>query len=334
MGTQRAERMRNIIQELLGNAAQFTFTQVMRLLRRQTKFSADDDGQRQNLLVRPHLGMGHPASDVRSVELIPGAEGADEQYLVTANFQGLYGSGTPLPSFYTEDLFEDEKVGRAAPRAFFDLLNNRLYHLLFRVQCKYRIYWRIFEQSDPVAREMLFSLIGLSPREIRGKHDNNHFLRYASVFLHRPRCSAGLKSLACDVLQSQDVMIEQCCQRQVTIPPRQRIRLGQSNCVLGEDAHVGMFVKDRMGRVRIWSHPLPRMSVQELMPQSPRFERLRMLVQTYIDTPLECEMALRVLPEDVPAATLGGGWSRLGYETWSYSGPRMKDEKRVYFRLS
>lgn len=326
--------MRTIIQELLANAAQFTFTQVMRLLRRQTNVSAEEDGQRQKLLVRPHLGMGHPASDVRSVEMVPGENGADEQFVVTANFQGLYGSGTPLPSFYTEDLFEDDKVGRTAPRAFLDLLNNRFYHLLFRVQCKYRIYWRLFEQNDPVAREILFSLIGLSPREIRGKDDNNHFLRYASIFLHSPRCSAGLKSLAADVLESQDVSVEQCCQRQVTIPSRQRIRLGQSNCVLGEDAHVGMFVKDRMGKLRIWSHPLPKESVRELMPRSPRFERLRMLVQRYIDTPLECEMALRVLPDEVPAATLGSGWARLGYETWSYSGSRMMDEKRVYFKIS
>lgn len=328
--------MNEIIKDILNNGHSFTFNQVMRLLHREIEGTEYSEAASLQLQVRPNLSMGHPSSDLREVSLLESQEDQPQKrkFRITANFLGIYGSGTPLPSFYTEDLFQDENEGIDSTRDFLDLLNGRFYHLLFDIQCKYHIYQRFFERKDEFTREALFALAGFSPRSFRRNIDESHILRYASVYLQHPRCSYGLKSLATDVLESNDIEIEQCVQRTASIPVHQRLHLGVSNTTLGEDAHVGMFIKDRMGKLRVHSGHVDADEFPTLLPGSSRFVRLGKLIQSYIDTPIECELGVRVKPEKVPHPALGSTWCRLGYETFIYAGEQLEGNKHVFFRVS
>jgi predicted component of type VI protein secretion system len=89
--------------ELLKEGHAFSFFQVMRLLRffiRQSsgapKSLSDLD---QKIRIKPNLSLAFPASDVECIEELEDHDGA--QFLITVNFMGLYGSVSPLPTFYT-----------------------------------------------------------------------------------------------------------------------------------------------------------------------------------------------------------------------------------------
>ncbi len=59
-----------------------------------------------NVRIRPHLGLGFPQRDINHIE-----RDASGRYRIEANFFGLYGVTSPLPTFYTEDLIEERITG-------------------------------------------------------------------------------------------------------------------------------------------------------------------------------------------------------------------------------
>ena len=99
----------NLKLELLKKGHAFSFFQVMRLLRllvsdwERTEEKRVKEGEK--IRIRPELSLTFPASDVAKIE-----EFTDDgpSFLVTATMLGLYGTSSPLPTFYTEDLMNEE----------------------------------------------------------------------------------------------------------------------------------------------------------------------------------------------------------------------------------
>ncbi|MES2361582.1 MAG: type VI secretion system baseplate subunit TssG [Pseudomonadota bacterium] len=311
---------------LLAHGERFSYFQAMRLLHLFGKargLSAD------SLRVRPKLGLGFPDSDIESIETRP--EGG---YRVTANFFGLYGVASPLPTYYTEDLFEEEREGRHATRDFLDIVHYAMYPLLFDAWRKYRLQLRVLEDGDAQVLDRLYSFVGLGDASVREQLPySGDLLRYAGLLNLHPRSAMGLQTLLADAFSPAKVEIECCTLRAMPIPQDQRLRLGmQANC-LGEDTHLGSEIDDYSSSLAIRLTDLPESLFHQLLPATDGNERLKFLTRFYLIDPLEIRVELELRREEARAArTLADApeglaaqadskagtknWSRLGLDTW------------------
>jgi type VI secretion system protein ImpH len=182
---------------LLKEGPSFSFFQTLRLLRHYVSVPREpgniDGSALDGISVIPNLSLTFPAADIEKIE-----ETGDEQssrFRVTANFFGLYGVSSPLPTFYTEALMDERADDESASRDFINLINHRLYQLLFRSWLKHRQFQLVVEERDAAHRERLFSVLGLGEKVFRDDiEDPVSLLRYIGLFSQSPRSALGLKT--------------------------------------------------------------------------------------------------------------------------------------------
>jgi len=308
-----------LLEDLVQSGHEFSFVQVMRLARTfldpQESAGLPEVPWQEKVQIRPELSLAFPRADVAKVE----RDG--DNLRVTATFLGLYGSSSPLPNFYTEDLLDEASNDESVLRDFIDIIHQRLYHLYFQCWSKYRLFSRVVEENNPIDRERLFCLIGLGEKELRDTlADPWSLLRYAGILSQFPRSATGLVTILRDALKEKRVRIVQNVKRMVPIPMDQRMRMGMSGCSLGVDTILGSEKADRMGKVRIEIGPLTWDAYNDLLPGSLRNEMLASLVRFYLADPLEVELRLILAPGEAKPIHLGDPMTRLGFNSWCFSG--------------
>lgn len=309
----------HLINDLLTSGHEFTFPQVMRLARMQLDTGGRDTlpgvPWQKRVRVRPELSLAFPPADVARVE----REAMDLK--VTTTFLGLYGSSSPLPSFYTEDLMDEASGDSSVSRDFLDILHQRLYQLYFQCWSKYRLFIRVAEEKNPLDRERLFCLIGLGEQELRDNQpDAWSLLRYAGLLTQFPRSAEGLRALLRDALGVTELEVQQCVVRRVPIPADQRLRMGASGMRLGTTTVLGTVVSDRMGKFRILIGPLRKQQFDQFLPAAPLHRKLVALVRLYLIDPLDFDLNLTLAAHEAGPIRLGDPLGpRLGWSTWCFS---------------
>jgi len=281
------------------------FFQLLRLLKLEL---GDDAAFRAGVRVRPALSLGFPRHDIESVE-----RDEDGIWHIEANFFGLYGTTSPLPTFYTEDLIDEAMQGETASRDFLDLIHAALYPLLYRAWEKYRLWLRIAERKEQAQLDRLYALVGLQGR------DTPHaaaLLAHAGLFSWRPRSALGLESLLSSVLGGVPVCVETCVEREVSIPLPGRTMLGTQASELGENTLLGHRVPDRAGNLSIIVGPLPAKMFMSMLPGAENYELTKQVLRHYLESPLRCVLQLLIEPSQRQGIALGESWSRLGEKTW------------------
>lgn len=320
--------------DLFANAPSFGFFQAMRLLRLLfTRESGHDTGTaffRENLRVRPHLSLSFPGTDLTRLE-------KDEKdgrplYRSTVSFLGLYGSSSPLPTFYTEDLIDQVTDDVTVVRDFVDIVNSPFYPLLIQAWLKYRLFFQVDGLSDKANISRLFCLFGLGSVELRDRVTNpRRLLRYIGLFSLWPRSATGLKTLISDVLGGAKVSVIPNLERRVPIPGDQRCLLGLQAASLGSDVHIGREIADRQGRFALAVGPLDEETFHGCLPGTETFAWVEELLRLYLAVPLDCRLEISLRREEVSPARLGGGkWSVLGHDAWIYSRTQPEQCRAVF----
>lgn len=299
--------------ELLANGERFSYFQAIRLLRLYGKIDPEDGA---SLRIRPKLALGFPETDIDRIESMP-----DGHLRITANFFGLYGVSSPLPTFYTEDLMDEEREGRTARRGFIDIVHHALYPLLYQAWSKYRVQLRVIEEQDTGMQSRLFAFLGLHDPATRADLPySGDLLRYAGLFHQRPRSALGLKTLLADAFNPSQVVVDSCVRVALPIPADQRLALGLQGHCLGEDSYLGEQIDDVSSAIRVRLTDLPEDVFQRLLPGGADYERLRFLIRFYLIDPLSVSVELALRDGAArPARTRDhahGHWSRLGLDTW------------------
>lgn len=325
----------NLKMDLLKNGHAFSFYQVLRLLRlylqnserSEERHSIEEDWIR----IRPELSLAFPASDVASIEESIRENGS--LYYVTATMLGLYGSSSPLPTFYTEDLMEEASEDMSVARDFIDLFNHRLYLLLFHCWMKYREFLKVVEENDSKDLEKLFCLLGMGEAELRKDLPETYpLIRYIGLFTQFPRSSLGLETLLKDALGGIPIKVIPCIQRTVKIPEDQRALLDLSGCSLGENSFIGEVMEDRMGKFRLQIGPLKSTEFHSLLPGNREYHWLSFLTQFYLKDPLEYDMELILKEKEAETTCLGGPiWSGLGWDTWIFSKKSIGEVRAILY---
>jgi type VI secretion system protein ImpH len=323
MAGQIRESSFNLKLSLLNNGRAFSFYQALRLLRLfQEESESLEEKQaleQQNLRIRPELSLSFPASDVVKIEEVIVED--KSHFCITATMLGLYGASSPLPTFYTEDLLEEEGEDQSVARDFMDIFNHRLYLLLFRCWMKYRGYLQLVEENNSNHLGKLFCLIGLGEEELRKDLGESYpFLRYTGLFTQFPRSAQGLQTLLQDALGGILIEVLPCIQRKVRIPEDQRLRVGSLGNSLGGNTMIGEEMDDRMGKFRLRIGPLRREQFHSFLPGGPDHGKLVSLTRFYLEDPLEYDLML-ILAEGESGTTCLGApmMSKLGWDTWVFS---------------
>jgi type VI secretion system protein ImpH len=293
---------------LLQEGHRYAFFQALRLLR----LHLGEEAFGQSVRIRPTLSLSFPDSDIDSI-----ARDADDTLRITANFFGLYGVTSPLPTFYTEDLIDEHLAGSSSSRDFLDILHATLYPMLFRAWEKHRIWLAVTEKRDGTRLNQLMSLLGLHRNDGDAPSDDlRALLPHAGNFNQYPRSALGLQALVSGLLGGMPVYVETCVPRFVSIPVDARALLGSQACRLGADAMLGDRVADRAGEAHIHVGPMPAHLLEPLLPGGNLHARIAEAVSRYVEGPVSCMLGLRVAPEQRQPVALGHDRNRLGLDTW------------------
>ena len=301
--------------ELLSNATQFSFIQAVRLLHRVTA----TDGPFDRIRVRPDLAWNTPLQEIACIEK---RNSQHPVFLITATFLELYGATSPLPMFYTQDLFRDQTYHNSVSRDFIDIFNCILYEIYFDIRRKYHFSSRLFETPDPMFWEQLFCISGIGNSGVR-KHLSTpqNQITYSGITSRPIRTAEGLRSILADTLKDIPVSIEQCIIRRARIPDCQRVSIGIVSSTLGDDIIIGKQITDRMGFFRVHIGVVSARQFSRFHPDSSLMMLLDELIRLYIDQPLQWDYEISCKTEDMTTVQLGGSKNAyLGWNTWVYSG--------------
>ncbi len=308
-----------LIHRLLSLGHRFSFFQAVQLLERYSAGAArighQGPADSEAIRLRPDLSLSFPGSDIISIEKIDSAEGSIQRFRITASFLGLYGTVSPLPTFYTEDmLWNEENV-----RDFLDIFHHRLFSLFYRCWSKYRYYIQFKHAGrDDFSRRMLLMIgLDISATPWRGHVPAIRFLRYAGLLTAHHRSAAGLEAILSDYFDGLPVRITQCVDRWVNVKPDQCNAIGQKNCELGRDLTLGARVFDRSGKFRISLGPVRFKTFVRFLPEGDDYKAFKEIVQIYMLDKLAFDVEVKVLSDDLPLLCLSTEEPvRLGWTSW------------------
>lgn len=332
----------SVLRDLLDNPRGYSFLQGVRLLRHAHGARGIEGAKtflREQLRVRPYLSLGFPPTDLVEVKELLRDEEQDDEHLetippfssrealrrfqITATFLGLYGPSSPLPTFYTEELLDEQSDDKSVTRDFLDILNHIFFVLFSLADLHYNISHQVCEELNEDVLLRLYSLVGLGSTDlINGPVRNpGALLRATGLLTQFPRSAAGLRGLLADRIGAS-VHIHQCDPRVAVIPEDQRCRLGRDANVLGRSAWIGTRVEDAMGKIRIAAGPMDADTFARTLPGKPEHDELLMLIRFYCTQPVEFDLEFFLLPEEACPGRLGEQrWSRLGCDVWLASEP-------------
>lgn len=303
--------------DLLTHGSAFSFLQAWRMLSRSVRESGGDPDR--DILIRPALSMALPRAGVTGLRELPddGLAEPRPRYELETGFWGLYGAGSPLPNFYTEDLISAEQEDEGQARQLLDLFHQRFYRLYGRTLEKYQPVYELTEKPESHFLDLLWSLVGLREPLSRETLPEPHLLlEYRHLFGIRQRSAAGLHQMLTDYLGGVPVEVDQCVTQTLEIPRRDRLALGMGR-TLGVDSVMGQFLTDASSRLLIRIGPLDPSSLQALMNQRERWQSLQALVRAYVGMSLSCELHILLKAADFPGSQLGdSAWGRMGMTSW------------------
>lgn len=328
----------SILDDLLENPRGYSFLQGVRLLRHAHGTRGAQGAQtflREQLRVRPYLSLGFPPTDLVDVRELPAtapplddhkpaqAQDALRRFQITATFLGLYGPSSPLPTFYTEELLEEQNEDKSVTRDFLDILNHVFFVLFVLADSHYYLSHQVCEEMDEDVLQRLFSLVGLGSPDLvhRAIRNPGALLRATGLLTQFPRSAAGLRGLLADRVGAP-VHVRQCERRMAVIPVDQRCCLGREANQLGRNAWIGNRVDDAMGKVHITVGPLDADAFEGHLPGENNHDELLMLIRFYCTQPVEFDLEFVLLPGEAEPGRLGEQrWSRLGCDVWLASEP-------------
>lgn len=314
MASDVRQQAADLTHQLVDRGDRYSFFQAYRLLRLLA--SREGVTEHDNIRVRPRLGLGFPQTDLQNIQAL-----GHQRYRITANFLGLYGVDSPLPTFYTEDLLNEQSDGYAVNREFLDIFAQSIYPMFFQAWLKARPALRVLEYADQGMLDILYSFVGIAqPRKHLNTPGMGLLLRFGSIYSQHVRTAAGLHTVLKTCFASAKVELKQLQPVWVDIPNAQRFRLGQSACSLGQSAHVGERCRSLDG-ITISLTGLPAALYRDLLPGHVAFEQLRFLVDYYLIEPFPVKIELGINAQEAAPACLGESeWAELGADTWISAG--------------
>lgn len=308
-----------LIDRLVRQGHRFSFVQAVRLIEGlhpdAARVGHQGPVQKEAVRFRPVLDLSFAASDVAGVTRVS-RDGQPPKYEIATTFLALYGAVSPLPSYFTEQILDQDE--ESLLREFVDLFHHRLISLFYRAWEKYRFAAGFAADGRDAGSRRLLGLLAVDPDRLPPGHrvPAVRLLGFAGLLTQAPRSAASVQALLAEHFEGVPVELQVGVGRWIPVPPDQRARLGAANARLGADLSLGERVFDRGGTFRVAVGPLGLGAFLDFLPGAPRLTELRELVDLVNGDGLDYDIELSLRREEVPALRLGVEPGRLGRTTW------------------
>ncbi|TQK11045.1 type VI secretion system protein ImpH [Herbaspirillum sp. SJZ107] len=352
-----------VIERLLAEPQRFEFFQAVRLLllwleERGVPPQQALDG---HLRFANSLSLRFPASQVEALALVHDKPAhpaiARPQFRLTPSFMGLLGAHGTLPAHYTERIQawiaseQDE-----APRAFLDLLSNRMLALFYGAWKKYRVEHMVAGPSDRFLPLLLAlagfpsgALAGALPGSLAGAAagptsggaaaagapagiGNEVLALYAGVLRQRPASAAVLGQVLSDLLRVP-VALQEWIGHWDRLDISECTALGGANAVLGQAALLGARCWRPDLRVRVRIGPVDSAQFERFLPHGSGAATLASLLGLFAAPTLSYEVVLVLRRTELRALRLGERSRRLGLDSYVVTAPATADRDDMRYTL-
>lgn len=241
-------------------------------------------------------------------------------YEVTTTFLGLTGSASPLPSYFLEEIAQEDP-SQPIQRDFLDLFHHRLIALLYRAVSSYALW---SEQTSDLRDRWscrLFAILGFDRYEapLESCVGPQHLLRLAPLMAgvaRTPRSlGIALQEVLGDSLGEGRVKIREFSGSWVEIENSARMRLGLANNHLARNVMLGTRAFDRSDTFEIDIGPLTWGVYQRFLPDGDLRPLLDEVTKLFLRDSLEYRIKLRLAQGETPQMRLSGE-GRLGRDSW------------------
>ena len=312
--THRRETAR-VIDRLLAAPHAFEFVQAVSILLAwlDEQGVPAEQGLRACLRFENSLRFGFPASEIEAIALEPIADdamtrdAAGHRVTITPTFMGLLGAQGALPQHVTERIAAWQSArGDAAPRAFLDLLSNRMLALFYRAWQKNRVEHMPGRAAAGVdrLRPLLLALSGCASGQAGGAPPASLAAYYAGMLGQRPCSSVVLERMVSDFF-GVPVRLEEAVGHWDLLQPGEQSRLGV-NAELGENLLLGerSWRPDLRARLRIG--PLDAAGFARFLPSGEASAALRAILRRFAEPTVGFEVQLVLRAQDVRPVRLAG----------------------------
>lgn len=361
---------RHLVDEIRSDGPRFRFFQAVRLLALSVTHAGSKAAIPPTLRFGSPLSLAFQASDIAAVASrgtktpqpgdtdAEGASGAspsgaindesvdksaDDPLEITVGFMGLTGPSGVLPISYTE-LFIDRRnqFRDSTGHQFLDLFTHRAVSLFYQSWRKNRFYLPYEAGSGDGFSRNLLDIVGVGLRHLQqrlqasgGGIPDRFLIHYAGLLAQKPVSAINIAALVRGYF-SVDAQVEQFVGQWMPLPRHEQSALDDRPCCLGQNTFVGERLWDRQTKVCLKIGPLDRTQFAQFMPGQPGLAALRELIQFCVGLTLDCDLALILKHQDIPAPTLEHTPTtapRLGYNLWLNSLPPGRDAEDVRFSL-
>ena len=310
-----------LIQDLCENASEFSVFYAIhlceKLLAKQRTHRDQEKLEQDGIAFRPYEYYVYKARNIQAFSV------EDDVMQFVINFLGLYGSDSPLPRCYHEQVAMQQRIhplGEVPLQNFLDIFNNRFYWLYYQSWKKYRFFLQVGEEADNKVTQQISSFIGLGPQFENKPLPVNRFklLQLSGVLSHRIRSKPGLLIMLREFFPRFNIDIEEFVRSMVKVEERPMVgsRHGQNSCRLGRHALVGSSVADYMSRICMVIGPLEFDDYLEFLPGGRSAALLRYLLDLYLNDSLEYDVKLVLNTDSISGISWRDERVKLGRSHW------------------
>lgn len=249
-------------------------------------------------------------------------------------YHGLLGVNGPLPTNYTEYVYERLHNHRDKTMVeFLDMFHHRMMSFLARAWADNNIAVDMDRPQESHYRRFVASLVGQGQGSLMDRDElpDNGRLYFAGWLSRGTRSPEGLGKILGDFFETK-AEVQSFQGRWLTVPPENRSRLAgpRSSGLLGESLILGESVWDCCLSLRVLMGPLSFKQFKKLQPGSSAFKRLCCWVKSYVGEAFFWDVAFDVQSGGIPPVRLGDG-SQLGYNSWIGNDSQEGGLRRVIF---
>lgn len=316
----------------------FGFFQAVRIL---TLVSRRMEGRLPaDLRFRSTPSLAFPSSEITR---LGSAEGPDRSGLeLETGLLGLIGPDGILPLTYTETILERRFLQREDTlHAFLDIFHHRACALYFMAWRKVRFHFALEPIPAGGGREQGFGdavqrLLPVRMPESPGSAFLQEALAsFAGALARKPLPATSLEAFLRSCFRVR-ARLESFVGVRITVPPRERARLGSADFSLGSGALLGERLLDHQNKVRLVLDALGPGTFQAFLPGGPSFNLLAGFMKACLGPLLACDLRLVPRGEAIPDLRLGSrepSPPRLGMDSWLATRPLPPNPPDALFPL-
>lgn len=249
---------------------------------------------------------------------------------------GLFGPGGPLPLHLTEYVRERMQHHQDQTlRAFADLFHHRLTLLFYRAWADAQPTVSLDRADNRRFNRYLAALIGMGqPGQLaKGCLSDHARFAFASHLIRHGRDPQGLTRILSAWFAVPVALIANVPQwMPLSADDQVRLGAGRRWPRLGENAFLGVAVRDVQHKFRLDIGPLDRQQYRAFLPDQPQVAELCDWVRQYVGIDYAWEVRLILDAAAVDGVTLEPG-ARLGYDSWLGLQPQPHPRGDLIFRV-